>query len=514
MESSRQTGRVILTLCRPGGGGVRHLPAPGAAVHRTCRGGEKTSLRPGIDMAGGTSLLYQIREPVGGYRSSTGHTLAEDEVTALKQRVDPNGIKNSDLAAAGDQPAGDPDPGQPAERPGRFHPPGLCGGDAGSWTRLTCRTRPCGPRLSSRRGRPARPSSTRWPAGSTIRKQLFAQLAAKYDAVQAARAARDADAQAVASDDYDRLAALIDATNLRPSQVGERAGRPAGDAGPGAGRPGQASPPPTRRGRRAVSGFVDGGRRVQRRPGEGGRRGPAEAGAAGVGRAGVPHRGRAEQRADRGRAGARMARQLHEKGPRAQAGDQLAWFQVDRPDQFHGATEPFNGKEYILCWITPRAVGGERPGRAAVVDGVGRAAVGRRWAGMMVRFQFDPVGGNLFHDFTANNVNRPLAAILDRKVVSVANIHHGHRPGRHDYWRRDQRVLRRRADLPGRHAQRRQPAGPTGARADQRADGRPAAGAGQPAQGALRLRVRAGDRRPSSWSGTTTWPAWWRRWPC
>jgi len=54
--------------------------------------GEKLGLKPGIDMVGGTSLLYEIQEPEGGYHGQ--HTLAEDVMTALKKRVDPNGVRN------------------------------------------------------------------------------------------------------------------------------------------------------------------------------------------------------------------------------------------------------------------------------------------------------------------------------------------------------------------------------------------------------------------------------------
>ena len=51
-------------------------------------------IRPGLDLVGGTSLLYQIKEPIGGYHSPDGHTLAEDVMAALKRRVDPEGVKN------------------------------------------------------------------------------------------------------------------------------------------------------------------------------------------------------------------------------------------------------------------------------------------------------------------------------------------------------------------------------------------------------------------------------------
>ena len=52
---------------------------------------QKLNLKPGIDISGGTSLLYEIKTPEGGAPSPT---LAEDVTKALKKRVDPNGVLN------------------------------------------------------------------------------------------------------------------------------------------------------------------------------------------------------------------------------------------------------------------------------------------------------------------------------------------------------------------------------------------------------------------------------------
>src|SRR4051812_21316332 len=50
----------------------------------------KTALKPGIDMVGGTSLLYEIKVPPGGFQGN----LAEQVMKSLKNRVDPNGVRN------------------------------------------------------------------------------------------------------------------------------------------------------------------------------------------------------------------------------------------------------------------------------------------------------------------------------------------------------------------------------------------------------------------------------------
>ncbi|HEY7090229.1 MAG TPA: hypothetical protein VH518_19180, partial [Tepidisphaeraceae bacterium] len=50
----------------------------------------KPDLKPGIDMVGGTSLLYEIKAAPGSNQSN----LAEQVMEALKKRVDPDGVRN------------------------------------------------------------------------------------------------------------------------------------------------------------------------------------------------------------------------------------------------------------------------------------------------------------------------------------------------------------------------------------------------------------------------------------
>ena len=53
----------------------------------------KTAIRPGIDMVGGTSLLYEIRLPADRPTAYTGD-IAGQMMEALKRRVDPEGVRN------------------------------------------------------------------------------------------------------------------------------------------------------------------------------------------------------------------------------------------------------------------------------------------------------------------------------------------------------------------------------------------------------------------------------------
>ena len=49
------------------------------------------NLKPGIDMVGGTSLLYEIKPPPNGVYQSN---LSEQVMESLKKRVDPDGVRN------------------------------------------------------------------------------------------------------------------------------------------------------------------------------------------------------------------------------------------------------------------------------------------------------------------------------------------------------------------------------------------------------------------------------------
>src|SRR5262245_51936472 len=50
----------------------------------------KPDLKPGIDMVGGTSVLYEIKVPPGSVDSN----LSEQVMNSLKKRVDPDGVRN------------------------------------------------------------------------------------------------------------------------------------------------------------------------------------------------------------------------------------------------------------------------------------------------------------------------------------------------------------------------------------------------------------------------------------
>jgi len=293
--------------------------------------------------------------------------------------------------------------------------------------------------------------------GMPERADLFAQLVAKYDAMQAAHTAQLADVEAKLSNEYDALKLKIDATNLRANQLEVSLEKPADqrkadlDAAKTAG-----GALPARA--KAIDDFVTAFDAYH------GLKGALDDAAElkrNLQGSGVLEFHIALSSADSLSRDTyeRLVKQLHTKGPRAQAGDELAWFQLDRPESYHSypLPESFNDKQYILCWITPEK---------SVVNGPGLP----RWAmekamsqqdlsgGKVVAFQLDATGGKLFQEFTGANLKKPLSAILDRKIISVATIQsaigsNGQISG--DYSTEDLKLSRQ-------HLQRRQLAGSVG----------------------------------------------------
>ncbi len=64
----------------------------------------EVNLRPGIDMVGGTSLVYEIERPADAPpRGAGGESLSQQVASALKRRVDPQGVLNLVWRPQGDE---------------------------------------------------------------------------------------------------------------------------------------------------------------------------------------------------------------------------------------------------------------------------------------------------------------------------------------------------------------------------------------------------------------------------
>jgi SecD/SecF fusion protein len=130
--------------------------------------------------------------------------------------------------------------------------------------------------------------------------------------------------------------------------------------------------------------------------------------------------------------------QLRKNGPRALRDDREHWFKIDNPAGFLGLDNPAD-----LPALDPRAVRGmivdtyndewfvlAHTGSAfEMLGGADRkwqlkgAQVARDEQGRpCVHFQFDARGGDVFRQLTGSNVDRPLCILLDNVAYSWANI--------------------------------------------------------------------------------------------
>lgn len=136
----------------------------------------------------------------------------------------------------------------------------------------------------------------------------------------------------------------------------------------------------------------------------------------------------------------RLRRQLAERGPRPARGDTEAWFRIDNPVGFlqlrspgdletldpRQSNEPFvfdrRGKDwYVLAKLGPqfemlhtRGEGEWRLKRA----GLSRDSIGRR----CVTFEMDATGATRFRKLTSENLNQQLCIFIDDVAYSAANI--------------------------------------------------------------------------------------------
>jgi len=110
-------------------------------------------------------------------------------------------------------------------------------------------------------------------------------------------------------------------------------------------------------------------------------------------------------------------------GPVVQAGDEMRWFQVDRPGEKLGRdiTSIYRNKEYVLGWTTPDKSLDHREGTKQWA--LANAAPGQdQNQQAVVNFQFDAQGSSYFSELTGKNVGKPMAIILDGKVISAPYI--------------------------------------------------------------------------------------------
>ncbi|MBN1489430.1 MAG: protein translocase subunit SecD [Phycisphaerae bacterium] len=114
--------------------------------------------------------------------------------------------------------------------------------------------------------------------------------------------------------------------------------------------------------------------------------------------------------------------QLTERGPRRRAEDNYLWFRVAKPDEFEPAGNPiiqeYMGAQYVLAHATPD-MGLLHDGTWSLRSARPDRDQQNRWA---VSFLLDAAGGSRFERLTDTNIGRPLCILLDGEAQSAPNI--------------------------------------------------------------------------------------------
>ena len=393
---------------------------------------QKIGVRPGIDMVGGTSLLYEIRLPEGS--QSISGNLSVQMMEALKRRVDPQGVRNLIWRP------------QSGNRLEIQMPLSGGGADVGERRKALLAAREKLEATNVRTGEvlaalegpngPDRQKLGQLARGNKARQDLFTQLADARDAARKAREARDAAAEAAAGIRYDELKTRIEESNLSPEQLEGVLPVPA------AANDARAAATNKQRQEllaKLTARFADDPARLEaietyRKAHEEFNKVGQQLDDAGdlkrlLKGAGVlefhilavPPTGGGKTNIDFAEYQQWVDR-LHRDGPRTRAGDRLKWFSLHNPEQFKGhLTEEYAGEKYVLGWITPEKSLDNREGRLRwKLERVGRGT--GRFNEAVVEFAFDTQGGKYFGELTGNNIDEPLAIILDNRVISAPNI--------------------------------------------------------------------------------------------
>jgi SecD/SecF fusion protein len=112
-------------------------------------------------------------------------------------------------------------------------------------------------------------------------------------------------------------------------------------------------------------------------------------------------------------------------GPSLQGGDTMRWFVVDRISEVAGrgyVTGNYRNKLYVLGWITPDKSLDHREGQKQWALTGATPQQDNSTGQQVVSFTFDAQGASDFGKLTQANINKPLAVVLDGKMVNSASI--------------------------------------------------------------------------------------------
>jgi SecD/SecF fusion protein len=378
------------------------------------------NLHPGIDMVGGTSLLYEIKAPE---HTTANNNLAEQVMESLKKRVDPLGQRNlvwrpqgntrleiqMPLSAKNDNAKDKRAAFDVAQRK-----------LADTNVRLDAVT----DAIEKMTGDARRDRINQLAMGSQKRAEVFGAMASTWDQIQAAQKAKNFSVVADKQDDYDKLRAQVESTNIDVTDLSQKLDSAADDA--------KKAQDAIDAAKAATPGFPQ---RLAALDGFAAAYKDFKSVASSI-----------DSAADlknllRGSGVlefhilvtdptlpevAAMRERLTKTGPRPQARDTMEWVQADQPEEFAdrggSITAMYNGKLYVLVSTEPaqELINGEGIKHWALERAFPTSG---QYGETIVGFEFDPQGAQYFSELTRININKPLGIVLDDKLISAPNIH-------------------------------------------------------------------------------------------
>lgn len=116
--------------------------------------------------------------------------------------------------------------------------------------------------------------------------------------------------------------------------------------------------------------------------------------------------------------------QLQRSGPRVQRGDRYAWFVTRKAEEFvnsNAVTQRYGDKVYVLAYNTSDKgllAKSQRPWKLVGA----KPEYDLQHAGFRVDFKLDAWGGELFSELTGQNLRRRLLILLDNEAISAPTI--------------------------------------------------------------------------------------------
>jgi len=301
------------------------------------------NLKPGIDMAGGTDLVYEIKVPPG---QSAPADLATAVMESLKKRVDPNGVRNLIWRPQPPNRIEIQMPSSGDEKESEAVKKAFV--EAQDELKLTnVRAPEVIHAVEDLKGDARRDQLNKLANGSATREKLFGALASVYDQRQAARAAKNVQLDVEKDKEYEQLKSQIDDTNLNIADLQSALDvKPEHRAQKVAEIKAKFPDFPARL--KAIDDFQTAYVKYQDVKDTIGSAADLKRMLKGSGVLEF-HILADDISADDY---ARMRDRLLKKGPAVQAGDKWRWYEVMKPTQFGHPTVPYNDKSWVLAYIT------------------------------------------------------------------------------------------------------------------------------------------------------------------